>query len=58
MKTISAQTFKKKQEITERIDKLTGRQARIALLKLITNVNMLPRMGATLDVAETYPKEP
>ncbi len=58
MKTISTQTFKKKQEIIERIDKLAGRQARIALLKFTNDVKMLPRLQSALDIAESYPKEP
>ena len=54
-KIISPQTFKKKQEVEERIAKLSGRQARIALLRLISDVRMIPRMAAALDIAETYP---
>lgn len=56
-KVISAQTFKKKQEIEERIGKLSGRQARIALLRLMSDVRMHSRMAAALDIAETYPKD-
>ena len=47
-KIISPQTFKKKQEIEERIDKLSGRQARIALLRLMSDVRMIPRMAAAI----------
>jgi hypothetical protein len=57
-KIISPQTFKKKQEVEERISKLSGRQARIALLRLISDVRMIPRMAVALDIAETYPGEP
>jgi hypothetical protein len=57
MRTITAQTFKKKQDITERIEKLSGRQARIALLRLMTDTRMCDRMASSLDIAETYPKD-
>lgn len=54
-KVISAQTFKLKQDIEDRIRKLSGRQARIALLRLMSDVRMSSRMQGALTIAESYP---
>lgn len=56
-KVISTQTFKMKQEIEDRIRKLSGRQARIALLRIMSDVRMSARMQGALSVAESYPKD-